>query len=171
MLICGIDDAGRGAVLGPLVLAGVLIERKKIDLIVGLGVKDSKKVSPKKRRELSSIIKNSVKKYYLVKLSPAKVDKFVLRRKVLHKLNRLEAIAMAEIIQELKPDVAYVDASDVNPVRFGHHIETLTDQKYRIVSSICRFTILGVIPSCLQRFQKRGNMGGLPRANDDLPTG
>jgi len=45
--ICGIDDAGRGALLGPLVIAGVSLEKKNLRKLTSLGVKDSKKLSPK----------------------------------------------------------------------------------------------------------------------------
>jgi len=42
MLVCGVDEAGRGSVLGPLVVAGVLIDSSKIRKLSALGVKDSK---------------------------------------------------------------------------------------------------------------------------------
>ena len=45
-LIAGIDEAGRGPVIGPLVLAGVLVEEEQIDNLVKIGVKDSKRVTP-----------------------------------------------------------------------------------------------------------------------------
>ena len=42
MQICGIDDAGRGAMLGPLVIAGVSLDKKNLRKLTSLGVKDSK---------------------------------------------------------------------------------------------------------------------------------
>jgi ribonuclease HII len=57
-----------------------------------------------------------------VKLSPAEIDKVVERGRKLHRLNRLEAQAMAKVIEQLKPDIAYVDASDVLEERFKQHI-------------------------------------------------
>jgi len=54
MLVCGIDEAGRGPVAGPLVVAGCILH-KNID-----GVVDSKKLTPKKREALfEQIVKNS----------------------------------------------------------------------------------------------------------------
>ena len=44
-LILGIDEAGRGSVLGPLVIGGVLMKRKKLKFLDRIGVKDSKKLS------------------------------------------------------------------------------------------------------------------------------
>ncbi len=52
MLVCGVDDAGRGSVLGPLVIAGISIERKNIKQLVKIGVKDSKQLSPQVREKL-----------------------------------------------------------------------------------------------------------------------
>ncbi|MDH5697124.1 MAG: ribonuclease HII, partial [Nitrosopumilus sp.] len=42
MQICGIDDAGRGPMLGPLVIAGISLQKKNIKKLSALGVKDSK---------------------------------------------------------------------------------------------------------------------------------
>jgi len=44
MRVCGVDDAGRGPVIGPLVIAGVIIEEEKLDRLNTLGVKDSKQL-------------------------------------------------------------------------------------------------------------------------------
>jgi ribonuclease HII len=45
----GVDEAGRGPVIGPLVVCGCAIEEEKMPLLESLGVKDSKKLSPKRR--------------------------------------------------------------------------------------------------------------------------
>ena len=52
MQVCGIDDAGRGSMLGPLVIAGVSLEKKNLRKLTSLGVKDSKKLSSKSRKIL-----------------------------------------------------------------------------------------------------------------------
>jgi len=134
MLVCGVDDAGRGAVIGPLVIAGVLVDKEGLKKIADLGVKDSKIISPKRRRYLAEEILKIVKDSCLVKLQPAMIDKVVETGGKLHRLNRLEARAMAEVIRSLKPDVAYVDASDVLPERFKQHIAEEVPFKVQIVS-------------------------------------
>ena len=48
-LICGIDDAGRGPVIGPMIMAGVLIEENDLDKLKSIGVKDSKLLTQKQR--------------------------------------------------------------------------------------------------------------------------
>jgi len=147
MLVAGVDDAGRGSVIGPLVIAGILIEEKDLSKLIQLGVKDSKLLSPSRRENLAVEIKRLALRHAVVKLSPAEIDKVVETGRKLHRLNRLEAQAMAKVIEQLKPDIAYVDASDVLEERFKQHIleylpfkvevvsEHKADRKYPVVSA------------------------------------
>jgi ribonuclease HII len=147
MLVAGVDDAGRGSVIGPLVIAGILIDEKELSKLVQLGVKDSKLLSPSRRESLAIEIKRIAQKHAVVKLSPAEIDKVVEKGRKLHKLNRLEAQAMAKVIEILRPDIAYVDASDVLEERFKQQIleylpfkveivsEHKADRKYPVVSA------------------------------------
>ena len=123
MLIAGIDEAGRGCIIGPLVIAGVLIKEENLPLLTQLGVKDSKLLSPKKRQTLATKITQITEKYHIIKLSPKEIDQAVESKRKLHKLNRLEAQTMTQIINTLKPDKAYVDAADVIEDRFKYHIQ------------------------------------------------
>ncbi len=134
MLVVGVDDAGRGCVIGPLVIAGVLMKDNELPKLVQLGVKDSKLLSPRRRETLAVEIKRTVLKYNVIKLPPKDIDKVVETGRKLHKLNRLEAQTMAKIIELLAPDIAYVDASDVLEERFGQHISELLPFKVEIVS-------------------------------------
>lgn len=147
MLVAGVDDAGRGSVIGPLVIAGILIDEKDAPKLGELGVKDSKLLSPNRRKALAVEIKRIAKKHAVVKLSPVEIDKVVEKGRKLHRLNWLEAQAMAKIIELLKPDIAYVDASDVLEERFKQQIleflafkvevvsEHKADRKYTVVSA------------------------------------
>ena len=134
MLIAGVDDAGRGPVIGPLVIAGVMMKEEELSKLTQLGVKDSKLLSPHRREVLAEKIKEVARKYDVVKLSPAEVDDIVLNGKKLHKLNWLEARTMAKVIETLSPDRAYVDASDVLEERFKQHIMECLSIKVDIVS-------------------------------------
>jgi ribonuclease HII len=134
MRVAGVDDAGRGPIIGPLVIAGVLLEEKDLPLLQSLGVKDSKLLSPHRREQLAAEIKKIAIKWHIISLPPSKIDDIVTNGKKLHKLNRLEAHTMAEVITVLKPDIAYVDASDVLADRFGKHIEEKLPFKIKIIS-------------------------------------
>jgi ribonuclease HII len=122
MLIAGVDDAGRGAVIGPLVIAGVVLEADDLPRLKEIGAKDSKLLSPHRREVLSTEIRKIVKKYCVLKLQPDEIDAVVRSGRRLHKLNWLEAYTMARVIDTLKPDKVYVDASDVLEERFKQHI-------------------------------------------------
>ncbi len=181
MLISGIDDAGRGSVIGPLAIAGISLEEKDLHKLADLGVKDSKLLSPKRRETLAHQIRQLVLGCNIVLLPPVEIDRVVETGKRLHRLNRLEAHAMASVLAALKPDVAYVDASDVIPNRFRDHIaERLTfklkiisehkaDSKYPVVSAA---SIIAKVErdKALSELQKKyGDMGcGYPTDSNTL---
>ncbi len=123
MQICGVDDAGRGSMLGPLVIAGITIAKKDIPKLSKLGVKDSKQLTPKLREELYKKIIVLVDDYCVAKISPKTIDVSVMK----HGLNHLEAKYMAKVISKLNPDTSYVDSCDVNPKRFGKEIAKLSN--------------------------------------------
>jgi len=122
MQICGVDEAGRGSMLGPLVVAGISISKSKVNLLKKLGVKDSKKLSPTARERLYKKIIETVDDYYVVRIPPRVIDKSVST----HSLNHLEAKYMAKVISKLSPSTAFVDSCDVNSKRFGKEISELT---------------------------------------------
>ena len=57
MDILGIDEAGRGSVLGPMVIAGVIVPEKMEKVLGRMGVKDSKRLTPNRRTILSRKLK------------------------------------------------------------------------------------------------------------------
>ena len=121
-IICGIDEAGRGPVIGPLVLCGVCFSTSDLELLRSIGVKDSKKLSAKRRKELAEIIKKYCTSWKIVVISAKEIDQREEKRIT---LNRVEELKMAEIINDLKPDIIYIDAADVNEKRFGKSIGKL----------------------------------------------
>ena len=133
-MIAGVDEAGRGSVLGPLAIAGIALKKEDLPKLKDMGVKDSKMLSAKKREELAVELKQLAQQYHVVLLRPAEIDVVVNSKIKLHKLNRLEAIKMAKILSILKPETAYVDASDINAHRFGEYIAENLDFELEIVS-------------------------------------
>jgi ribonuclease HII len=134
VLVAGVDEAGRGCIIGPLVVAGVLVKEENLHVLRQLGVKDSKLLSPKKREALFTEISRLAEKHHVVKLLPSEIDRAVECKRKLHKLNRLEAQTMTQIINTLNPDEAYVDAADVLEERFKQHIQEGLTVKAKITS-------------------------------------
>jgi ribonuclease HII len=134
MIIAGVDEAGRGCLIGPLIVAGLALEKEVIPQLSDLGVRDSKKLTPKRRQEIVDLIKDLAIGVSYFELQPRSIDLIVFRKIMLRKLNYVEAMAMAKVIRELKPDEAYVDACDVNAERFGKIIAKVLGRKLKIVS-------------------------------------
>jgi len=144
--VCGIDEAGRGAVIGPMVVAGVLIEQSRTSDLIEIGVKDSKKLTPGTRAELSKLIRDIAEAVEIVVLDALTIDSST-RRKRAGGLNELEARIFAKIINRLKPDAAYIDLPSTKYSEFRALIEDrLThkcslilehkaDEKYPVVSA------------------------------------
>jgi len=141
-LILGIDEAGRGCVIGPLVIGGVLMKRKKLKFLDRIGVKDSKRLSPNKRTVISRKIKK-ITEFKTKIITAEEIDN--LRNSGVN-LNKIETNAMTEIIQEFNPDVCCIDCIDVNEQRFHNKIQHIThkmkvitehkaDDTYNIVSA------------------------------------
>ncbi len=142
-MIAGLDEAGKGPVLGPMCVAGVMFDEKDLDALVKTGVRDSKQLSPKKRDAIAVEIKNLAERYYILEVSPVEIDEL---RKVMT-MNEIMVACYARVFEELKPDRAFVDAADVIAERFGENIrrkysgnvditsEHNADEKYPIVSA------------------------------------
>ena len=96
--LAGVDDAGRGCVIGPLIIAGVLVNEERIIELENIGVRDSKKLSSKKREDLALEIEGIVSRSVYFEITPRAIDLVVERKKKLRKLNYLEAMAMAKPI-------------------------------------------------------------------------
>jgi len=142
-LILGIDEAGRGPVIGPMVIAGYCIEEEKIDLLKSLGVKDSKELTRKQREEIYNDIIKLTDKYKYIIIDPKTIDYYVYK----NKLNYLEFKNMIKIIEEIKPDKVIIDSPIVNTKRVIEYIknnlkinveiiaENRADKNYPVVSA------------------------------------
>lgn len=97
MIVAGVDEVGRGCLAGPVIASAVILNKNKI-----YGIKDSKKISSKKRLDLSDQIKlNSDYSFGVV--SPSVIDKI--------NIHNASLLAMKKAIENLetKPDIIYVD--------------------------------------------------------------
>ncbi|MGZ8886963.1 MAG: ribonuclease HII, partial [Nitrososphaeraceae archaeon] len=125
LLICGIDETGRGSVLGPLVIAGINIKNSDIKKLEEIGVRDSKALTRKKRGFLFDKILDISEFVCIYKIDCKTIDENVYQRK----LNKLEGGIMSTIIKYLEADVAYVDSCDVNINRYTNYLKSNLDLK------------------------------------------
>lgn len=142
----GIDEAGRGPMIGPMVICGVLIESEKLPELEQIGAKDSKTLSHARRLKLKEKIEQVAAKIVIRSVSAAEIDR--LRKRTT--LNEIEVTEFVSIAKTLKPQKIYLDAADVIAERFGEKIGNLSglaskgavivsehkaDSKYPIVSA------------------------------------
>ena len=121
--ILGIDEAGRGSVFGPLVVAGFRLAPESLPALVELGVRDSKALTPARRTELDGKLRG-LGRAFVRTVAPSRIDARVRRRG----LNALEAEVFAEIVRDARPTTAFVDACDPVAARFGHTVARLAER-------------------------------------------
>jgi len=100
----------------------VCFKESRLPYLTDIGVKDSKKLTAKRRSILAKLIKESCNSFKVIIVLPEEIDQREEKRIT---LNKLEELKMAEIIRELKPDFIYIDAVDVNEERFTQSILNL----------------------------------------------
>ncbi len=139
-MICGVDEAGKGSVLGPMVVAAVGC-RATEDLAT-LPIRDSKVLRPKQREELYEILFRDFS-IAIVAIDAAEIDDVRTRMS----MNECVAELHAEALGGLRPESAYVDACDVNAERYGRTVaghldfpceiiaEHRADSRYKIVGA------------------------------------
>ncbi|AEA13568.1 ribonuclease HII [Thermoproteus uzoniensis 768-20] len=122
MVVAGIDEAGRGPVVGPMVLAIVAGNEKALR---ALGVRDSKELSRKARERLYPLILKSAECVNYVVLEPHVIDEWAAS----HKLNLLEAEEAAKLMRLCDADVYYVDSPDPKPERFSELLSRMSGRR------------------------------------------
>lgn len=136
MLYLGIDDAGRGPLIGPMYLAGVLVDIKTQQAWKNEGVADSKMLSDTERFRLAGIIKDECKKYKVIESTPQEIDHAVEKGGI--NLNTLEALKAAAIINELMLDIKepvtiIIDCPSINTIAWkGTLMQFVKDQSLEI---------------------------------------
>lgn len=108
-LVAGVDEVGRGALFGDVVAAAVILPRESIAPLAQLGVRDSKKLSPKRRQELALEIKAAALAWQIASATVAEIDE----------INILQAslLAMKRAIANLAitPEICLVDGNQQIP--------------------------------------------------------
>jgi ribonuclease HII len=133
MKLLGIDDAGRGPVIGPMILAGVIIDSEEQESeIKALNARDSKLLSPLQRKTIAEKIKPQFK-HFIVTSSPKQIDDS-------SNLNYLEAIKTAQIINHLTEDLhektkVIVDCPSVNIESWSNDVQKLLENPKNVILS------------------------------------
>ena len=121
MLIAGIDEAGRGPCLGPMVMAVAVIEKSSEARLSEIGVADSKLLTPEQRSFQFPKIKKALSEFATVHIQPEEIDSLRDRKS----LNEIEAMRAAQLLNGLKkkPDLVYVDSPDIIEYNFAKRIK------------------------------------------------
>ena len=130
--ISGTDEAGRGCIIGPLVVATVMLDRRAAKHLKSLGARDSKRLSPKKRNDLAPVIKRLSRSFEVTLVPPSLIDSYVMRRQKFNTLNKLEAEVFASHLAELKPRRAYMDSPYANAKMFAKMVRSELPKRMRI---------------------------------------
>ena len=121
---CGLDEAGRGPVIGPMVVAIVCCDPLQIKEI---GVRDSKKLTPERRSYLFDRIMESS-----ICVEIETIPSAVINGEMQHRtLNEIEYDRFLALIRKCGKD-AYVDAFDVDPERLSRRLST--DSGFKIIA-------------------------------------
>ncbi len=126
-ILIGVEEAGRGPVIGSLVMAGVSIDEKDLPMLKKLGVKDSKQLSPLQRETLFDKILGVVKDFKIKIISASQVDDALNDPHM--NLNWLEAKTSADIINELDGNKATLDCPSTNIKAYKDYVKKLLNKK------------------------------------------
>ncbi len=144
--ILGIDESGRGPVIGPLVIVGLMIDEDSEKELIKINVKDSKMLTPKQREALYEKIVKIAKDYKIMIITPNEID-LAVHGEDGDNLNWLEAQRSADLINDLRPDKVILDCPSPNKKAYVDYIkerleiepeivaEHKADAKYLVVSA------------------------------------
>jgi ribonuclease HII len=138
-MIGGVDEAGRGPVIGPLVIAIVTV--KEIKTIEKLSIKDSKLCTPNQREHFKNQIQKVADQTEVLAISATDID--TMRKSM--SLNQLEVYAFSKLISKTKPTICYIDSADVNAQRFADDIKNQLNYQPKIISRHKADTIYPIV--------------------------
>lgn len=119
-IIVGLDEAGRGPVLGPLVMVALAIKEEDQKKLEWMGVKDSKQLSSEARNELFERIREVVHDFRIEVIEPDAIDLSLQSTNT--NLNWLEAETSARLVSELDPDVIILDCPSPNTAAYREYV-------------------------------------------------
>lgn len=131
MLIAGIDEAGRGPVIGPMQMCICVIDSNDNAMIRKLGIKDSKLLTKDQRDTLYKEIKKFAKEYHSIRIDADDIDK----QREKDSLNYIEIKMQAKLINKLKckPDYIYIDCPQTSTEAYKDKLYALLDIDTKLI--------------------------------------
>ncbi len=130
MLLLGVDEAGKGPVIGSMFVAGLVIDEEKLFDLAAFGVRDSKQLLPARREILAKKILNIANDHYELEVAPRVIDEL---RQVMT-MNDIMVRCFSQVLQHLSADRAILDAADVNAQRFGNRVKSTSGTSMDILA-------------------------------------
>jgi ribonuclease HII len=137
--VIGVDEAGKGPVIGPLVVCGFATTAERIEDLLKLGVKDSKRLSRKRREKIANFLLKHGDSEVIV-IQPSELDKMMSEKTI----NEILCECYERIVDRFKPGTFFVDSFDVKPERLEKRLkrkgaevvaEHGADEKYPVVAA------------------------------------
>jgi ribonuclease HII len=118
-LVVGVDEAGRGPVLGSMFIGAMAVDTEDMEQLETLRLKDSKKLSDERRRTLDRRIRQVADEIVVREVTASEIDEL---RKIMS-LNEIEMKAFADVIEQLGPGKAILDLPEPDAARFKRKIK------------------------------------------------
>ena len=137
-LVAGVDEAGRGPVIGPMVISLAIIDKDKESMLRTIGVKDSKLLSPKQREDLLPKLKKMCE--FKVSIITAKELNKLMKQRI--SLNAIEAMKISDLITQVttarlsKIDKIYIDSPDPTAYKLANRIRGYLPSSVKIAGKL-----------------------------------
>jgi ribonuclease HII len=154
MRIAGLDEAGRGALFGPVVAAAVILDPKR--MIRGLD--DSKKLAPERRAELAPLIRERAVAWAVAQVEAARIDAW----NILQASRQAMTLAIAQFA--VPPDYLLLDAVTLDlllPQKSLIHgdARSVSIAAASILAKVARDEIMEQMDACYPQYNLRCNKG------------
>ena len=132
IILCGGDEAGRGAILGPLVISLVSVKKSAVYKFTEIGVRDSKLLPRERRFRLYKDINDIADDVKVDLIQPSEINS-AMRNRI--SLNELEAVHFARLFDKMdnNVDVVYLDSPDVVAEKFGIRFNMSSTKQTKVV--------------------------------------
>lgn len=138
-ILVGIDEAGRGPLIGSMIVAGVAIDKEELDALSSIGVRDSKKLSRSRRETLLESIVERASTILAIPISPVDIDR--------ENVNEIEITAIERILKAMTTIYGYCPKTYIDLFTTEEQISRLrlicsdivaehgADNKYTVVAA------------------------------------